>query len=263
MSGSVPPDPTARICVVTGGASGIGEACARELARSGARLAIVDRSEEAAVRVAESLGGLPFVADVGDADSVEACAAKIEAELGPVEVLVTSAGVLQVPARPHDLPLEQWDQVVRIDQRGTYVSCLAFARAMLRRRRGAIVNIASITGLRSVPLHAYGPAKAAVIAMTECLAAEWGPAGVRVNVVSPGYTLTPALKQAIARGERDVSTLAANAALQRLVEPDEVAKVVAFLASDAASGMTGVNVPVDCGWLVATPWNTYGGLRQP
>ncbi|WP_238120102.1 MULTISPECIES: SDR family NAD(P)-dependent oxidoreductase [unclassified Xanthobacter] len=260
---STTPDPRAPVCVVTGGASGIGAACARELARTGARVAIVDRSAEAAAQVAQSLGGAPFVADVGDAASLEACAAQIEAEYGPVEVLVTSAGVLQVPARPHELPLEQWDNVVRIDQRGTYVSCLAFGRAMLARRRGAIVNIASITGLRSVPLHAYGPAKAAVIAMTECLAAEWGPAGVRVNVVSPGYTLTPALKQAIAKGERDVSTLAANAALQRLVEPEEVARVVAFLASDAASAMTGVNVPVDCGWLVATPWNTYGGLRAP
>lgn len=254
---------TRPVAVITGGASGIGAACARELARSGALVAVVDRTQEAARAVAEEVGGAAFVADVGEAESLERCAAAIEAECGPVEVLVTSAGVLQVPARPHELPLSQWDEVIRIDQRGTYVSCLAFARAMLGRRRGAIVNIASITGLRAVPLHAYGPAKAAVIAMTECLAAEWGPGGVRVNAISPGYTLTPALKSAVARGERDVSTLAGNAALQRLVEPEEVARAVAFLASDAASAITGINLPVDCGWLVATPWNTYGGLRPP
>ena len=88
-----------------------------------------------------------------------------------------------------------------------------------------------------------------MIAITECLAAEWGPSGIRVNAVSPGYTLTPALKNAIDRGERDVSALTANAALRRLVNPGEIARVVAFLASDAASAMTGANVPVDCGWL--------------
>ena len=249
--------------VVTGGASGIGEACARELARAGAAVAVVDRDLPRAEAVAAAIGGRAFAADVADAADVGACAAKIEAEFGPVAVVVTSAGVLQLPLRPHDLPLSVWDDVIRIDQRGTYVTCLAFARAMLARRRGAIVNIASITGLRAVPLHAYAPAKAAVIAMTECLAAEWGPAGIRVNAVSPGYTLTPALQAAIDRGERDVSALAGAAALGRLVQPDEVARVVAFLASDAASAITGANLPVDCGWLVATPWATYGGLRAP
>jgi NAD(P)-dependent dehydrogenase (short-subunit alcohol dehydrogenase family) len=117
--------------------------------------------------------------------------------------------------------------------------------------------------MRSMPLHAYAPAKAAVIAMTECLAAEWGPARVRVNAVSPGYTRTPALQAAIDRGERDVSALERNAALGRLVEPAEIARVVAFLASSDAAAITGANIPVDCGWLVAVSWNTYGGLRRP
>lgn len=114
-----------------------------------------------------------------------------------------------------------------------------------------------------MPLHAYAPAKAAVISITECLAAEWGPAGVRVNAVSPGYTRTPALQAAIDKGEREVSLLEKNAALGRLVEPKEIAKVVAFLLSAEASAISGANVPVDCGWLAATPWNTYGGLRPP
>ncbi|MFG1477718.1 SDR family oxidoreductase [Xanthobacter sp. V4C-4] len=253
----------APLVVVTGGASGIGAACARRFAHEGYRVAVLDRALDRAEVVAGEVGGRAFAADVGDAAGLEACAAAIEADYGPVEVLVNSAGVLQPPERPHDLGLAKWDEVIRIDQRGTYVAALAFARAMLARRRGAIVNIASITGLRSVPLHAYGPAKAAVIAMTEDLAAEWGPAGVRVNAVSPGYTLTPALREAIARGERDVSMLAGNAALQRLVEPDEVARAVVFLAGEGASGITGVNLPVDCGWLVATSWSTYGGLRLP
>jgi len=110
-------------------------------------------------------------------------------------------------------------------------------------------------------LHAYTPAKAAVIAMTECLAAEWGRSGVRVNAVSPGYTRTPALQAAIDHGQRDVTSLKENSALGRLVEPEEIACAVAFLVSDDALAITGINLPVDAGWLVATSWNTYGGLR--
>lgn len=251
-----------RISVVTGGASGIGEACVREFAGQGDLVVVLDRDLSKAEAVAASVKGKAYAADVGDELGVEACAATIERECGPVDVLVNSAGIIQVPVRPHALPMRTWDDVVRVDQRGTYVACLAFARGMIARRRGSIVNIASIAGMRSMPLHAYGPAKAAVIAITECLAAEWGPSGIRINAVSPGYTLTPALKSAIDKGERDTSALTANAALRRLVAPEEIARVVAFLASDAASAMTGANVPVDCGWLAGTSWSTYGGLRE-
>jgi NAD(P)-dependent dehydrogenase (short-subunit alcohol dehydrogenase family) len=251
-----------RVSVVTGGASGIGAACVRELASAGDLVVVADRDMAKAQAVAVEFGGRAYAIDVGDEQGVEACAGAIERECGPVDVLVNSAGIIQVPVRPHDLPMTAWDDVVRVDQRGTYVACVAFARGMIARRRGSIVNTASIVGMRSMPLHAYAPAKAAVIAITECLAAEWGPCAVRVNAVSPGYTLTPALKNAIERGERDTSALTANAALRRLVNPAEIARVVAFLASDAASAMTGANVPVDCGWLAGTSWSTYGGLRE-
>lgn len=249
------------IAVVTGGASGIGAACARLLAARGATVAVLDKDAARAEAVARDCGGAAIAADVGDEASVVSAAARVERELGPVQVLVNSAGIIQVPVRPRDLDMKTWDDVVRIDQRGTWICCVAFSAGMLQRRRGAIINIASIAGMRAMPLHAYAPAKAAVISMTECLAAEWGPSGLRVNSVSPGYTRTPALQAAIDNGERDISLLAANAALQRLVEPDEIAKAVAFLASDEASAISGVNLPVDCGWLTATPWNTYGGLR--
>jgi NAD(P)-dependent dehydrogenase (short-subunit alcohol dehydrogenase family) len=198
---------------------------------------------------------------VADVAMLEACAAEVERALGPAEILVNSAGVIQVPLPPEELSMAAWDEVVRVDQRGTYVACAVFGKRMAARRRGSIVNIASIAGMRSMPLHAYAPAKAAVIAMTECLAAEWGPAQVRVNAVSPGYTRTPALQAAVDKGERDVSRLAANAALGRLVEPEEIARAVAFLAGPEAAAITGVNLPVDCGWLVAPSWHGYGGLR--
>jgi NAD(P)-dependent dehydrogenase (short-subunit alcohol dehydrogenase family) len=134
-----------------------------------------------------------------------------------------------------------------------------FVRTSLNKMIGSIINIASIPGMRSVPLHAYAPAKASVISMTCCLAAEWGRSGVRVNAVSPGYTLTPALKDAIDKDERDVFAISNNSVAGRLVEPNEVAKAIAFLASNFASGITDFNLPVDVGWLVSGSWDTYGG----
>jgi NAD(P)-dependent dehydrogenase (short-subunit alcohol dehydrogenase family) len=249
------------IVVVTGGASGIGAACCEVLAARGWRLVAADIELEGAKAVARRIGGEAVFLDVADEAGAEALAERLNAELGPVRGLVNSAGVIQRPVRPNALDMKAWDHVVRIDQRGTYIACRAFGRRMAARGGGAIVNIASIAGMRSMPLHAYAPAKAAVISMTQCLAAEWGPGRVRVNAVSPGYTRTPALRQAIERGERDLSALENNAALGRLIEPREVALAVAFLLSDDAAAITGINLPVDAGWLVAPSWHTYGGLR--
>ena len=249
------------VAVITGGASGIGAACARVLAARGAKVALLDRVQ--AEQLAAELGGRAWRADVTSEAGLVACAAAIEAEMGVVEILVNSAGILQLPVPPERLDMQVWDEVIAIDQRGTYLATKIFGEGMVRRRRGNVVNIASIAGIRSMPMHAYAPAKAAVISITQCLAAEWGPAGVRVNCVSPGYTRTPALQAAIDRGERDISALTRNAALGRMVEPEEIAKAVAFLAGPDASAITGTNLVVDCGWLVATPWNSYGGLRAP
>lgn len=249
------------IAVVTGGASGIGLACCRELAQRGATIALVDRDQRAH-DVAKEFGGRAWIVDIADDDAVERCAAQIESEFGAPEVLVNSAGIIQVPLPPEQLSMRVWDDVIRIDQRGTYVACVAFGKRMAARRRGSIINIASIAGMRSMPLHAYAPAKAAVISITECLAAEWGPAQVRVNAVAPGHTRTPALQDAIDNGERDIAMLENQNAFGRLVEPVEIARVVAFLASAEASAITGATIPVDCGWLVTPSWHGYGGLRR-
>jgi len=249
------------IAVVTGGTSGIGLACARELAARGAQIVLLDRDRRTA-GVARELDATGYVADVTDDEAMQQCADKIEAEVGPVEILVNSAGIIQQPLRPDKLSMKVWDDVIRVDQRGTYLASVVFGKHMANRGHGAIVNIASIVASRSVPLHAYAPAKAAVVAITECLAAEWGPAGIRVNAVSPGHTLTPALQDAIDKGERDVATLERNNALGRMVQPVEVARAVAFLASTDAGAITGINLPVDCGWLVTGSWHSYGGLRD-
>lgn len=252
-----------RIAAVTGGASGIGAACCRMLAARGARVAVADRDLPRAEAVAREIGGAAFALDVSTMAANEAAAAAIEAQLGPVEVLVTSAGVIQRPLRAEELPESEVEQVVRVDQIGTWNSAVAFGRRMAVRGRGAVVTIGSIAGIRSMPLHAYSPAKAAVLEMTRCLAAEWGRSGVRVNAVSPGFTRTPALQAAIDKGERDVALLEGNTALGRMVAPEEIAEAVCFLCSDAARAITGINLPVDAGWLVAGSWASYGGLPAP
>lgn len=252
------------VIVVTGGASGIGAACCDVLAAAGSAVVVADVNEAAGAAVAARIGGTFVPMDVGDADAVDAVAAAVEARFGPVAGLVTSAGVIQPVVRPEELGLDLWDRIVHIDQRGTYVTCLAFGRRMAARGTGgAIVNIASVAGSRSMPLHAYAPAKAAVINMSACLAAAWGRDGVRVNSVSPGYTATPGLQVEVDAGRRDVSRLAGNAPLGRLVQPDEIGRAVAFLLSPAASAITGIDLPVDCGWLAGSTWATYGGLPSP
>jgi NAD(P)-dependent dehydrogenase (short-subunit alcohol dehydrogenase family) len=252
-----------RLVVVTGGASGIGAACCRRFAQQGARVVVADRNVDAARQLAAEIGGHALALDVGDEASVQAAAAQAAALDGaPVEVLVNSAGVLQRTLPPDELSLKEWDFVARVDLRGTYLCCAAFGVAMAARGRGAIVNIASVAGMRSGPLHAYGPAKAGVISLGECLAAEWGPKGVRVNTVSPGFTVTPALQKGMDTHTLTEDAMCRASALGRLVRADEIAGAVAFLASDAASGITGANLPVDAGYLVATPWAAYGGLRR-
>ena len=251
-----------RIAVVTGGASGIGRACAEALAAQGARVMVADRDLAGAQAVASAIGGQAFAIDVANAPEHAALAERIERGFGPVELLVNAAGIIQGAAvPPQELPIDTYDRVFGVNLRGTYAACSAFGQRMAARRRGAILNIASIAGMRSTPLHAYGPMKAAVIQLTENLAAEWGRSGVRVNCLSPGPVLTPALQDAIDKGQRDRAQMEQYLARGRLVLPREVALAAAFLLSDDASAITGVNLPVDHGWLVANSWASFGGVR--
>lgn len=247
---------------MTGAASGIGAACARAFANEKCVVVVADRNIDEARRLAVEMNGHAVMVDVGDEDSINAAAAEVTRVFGRIDVLVNSAGVLQRTLPPGQLSMKEWDFVARVDLRGTYMCCAAFGQIMAAQRSGAIVNIASVAGMRSGPLHSYGPAKAGVINLSECLAAEWGLAGVRVNTVSPGFTATPALSKGFSTKTLVEKDLQHSSALNRLVRPEEIAAAVLFLASPAASAITGVNLPVDCGYLVATPWASYGGLRE-
>ncbi len=250
---------TTSVTLVTGGASGIGAACVKYLIDKGHQVVVMDLPDPASV----DPRALGFIAcDVTDEAAVKASLEKIEAHYGPVDALVNSAGILQNRLPPDRLGMKEWERVLNVDFRGTYLCCAVFGMAMVQRKRGSIVNIASIAGMRSNPLHAYAPAKAAVISMTAGLAAEWGRTGVRINAVSPGYTRTEALQAAIDRGDRDPSDLMSQAAMGRLVEPHEVAVGVAFLLSPEATAITGINLPVDAGWLAGSTWQTYGGVPE-
>lgn len=253
---------TGRVAVVTGGASGIGRACVELLAARGARVVVADRNEEGASMVARAVGAEARSVDVSDKPAMARLADAIERDVGPVDMVVANAGIIQSkPAAPEELDVATWDAIMAVDLRGAYLTNTEFGRHMAKRGRGSIVNIASVAGMRSVPLHAYGAAKAAVIHMTTTLAAEWGRSGVRVNAVSPGYVLTPVIEDAIARGLRDPKVMEENSALGRMVMPIEIARAVAFLLSDDASAITGINLPVENGWLVTGSWHTYGGIR--
>jgi NAD(P)-dependent dehydrogenase (short-subunit alcohol dehydrogenase family) len=250
-----------RVVVVTGGASGIGKSCAEILAERGALVVVLDRDADAAAEVAKSIQGRAYELDISDAQAVERVAGLIEREIGAVHGLVANAGIIQSRAQPPEqLPMEDWDRIFSINVRGTFQCCVSFGGRMAKRGAGSIVTIASIAGMRSTPHHAYNVSKAAVLHMTTNLSVEWGRSGVRVNAVSPGYTLTPALEDAISRKLRDTTSLVAPTALGRMVRPSEVAHAVAFLLSDEAAAITGVNLPVDAGWLAGNSWGTYDGV---
>lgn len=246
------------VVVVSGGASGIGEATARRLASQGANVVIIDRNGAGARQVAEEIAASAVELDIADDAMVHKTVEQIRAEFGPVRGLVNCAGPLQNMDRPDALPMRVWDRMIDVHLRGTYLLTSAIGTQMARERRGSIVTIASIMGMMAGPLHAYGPAKAGLINLMQGLAAEWGPSGVRVNCVSPGFVRTPATERGMSEGVIDGKLLARSAALRRLVEVDEVVTAVEFLLMEGAAAITGCNLPVDAGFLVSSNWGAYG-----
>ena len=248
------------IVLVTGGSRGIGAATATLLAQRGQRVVIVDIAPEPLAGTQAMLW--PDAFDVASEDSVVSGVAAIEATHGPISGLVNAAGVFGKMHTVERIRMENWDREINIDLRGTFVVARTVGVRMAERRRGAIVNVASISGMTSAPVHAYAAAKAGVIQLTQTLAAEWGRAGVRVNAVSPGFTRSAALQAALDSGAMNERLAARNTAMNRLVEPIEVAHAIAWLLGPESSAVTGANLPVDAGFIAGSTWDAYGGLRN-
>ena len=248
-----------RVTLVTGGARGIGLAVAQRFAASGETVVIADILEDEGKESAEGIDGVFHQVDVASEDSVRLLVDDVERDTGPIGALVNSAGLLQTASTSADMPMEEHDRIWQVNYRGTYLCCRAVGHRMAERGAGAILNIGSINSLRVLPLPAYTPGKAAIKSLTELLAAELGPGGVRVNAVAPGFTLTPALQERIDSGERDLGKIERTTALGRLVMPGEIAEAGYYLCSGQASAITGVCLPVDCGWLAAVTYKSFPG----
>jgi 3-oxoacyl-[acyl-carrier protein] reductase len=199
---------------------------------------------EAAEEVAGGIGGIAVQADVSDPGDAQALVDRVESELGDLDALVNNAGVTRdtLIARMSD---EDWQTVIDTNLRGSFNTCRAVSRKMLKRRTGSIVNLSSVVGLHGNPGQAnYAASKAGLIGMSKALARELGSRGVRVNVVAPGYIKT-ALTDVISEEMRQL--ILGNTALGRLGEPEDVARAVRFLCSDDAAFITGEVLLVDGG----------------
>jgi len=234
------------VALITGGASGIGEASARRLAADGYRIAVLDLSERAEV-VAKDLGGQAILADVTDAGALQSAIGLLAADWGRIDACVCSAGVLEKPGTIMDGDPEAEARIWAVNYQGTVNTVRAVGRVMERQRSGSIVTLGSINSYAALPLPAYCPSKTAILRLTEMLAVELGRFGIRVNGVAPTYILTPALKAKIESGERDPDIVRGANALNNWIEPRDVADVI------------GVMLPVDAGHLPAERYRAFAG----
>ena len=228
----------------------MGAATVRRLAAGGASVVIVDRNADLARAVATETGGTAIVGDVAESSFCDGAVATAMERHGGLDVLVNAAGVI-VRASGEDTTDEQWARIMGVNVSGTFFMCRAALRVMKANRRGAIVNFGSIWGdLGSAGVAAYCASKGAVHNLTRALAMDHAADGIRVNAVCPGEVNTPMLQseRAEAVTEQLLNAIAATVPMGRLADPDEIARVVCFLASDEASYMTGALVSVDAGY---------------
>lgn len=228
-----------RTAIVTGAARGIGRAIATELANRGARVLVADVDEEAATEAALEIGGetRAFRLDVTKPESWEAAVADVMGAWGRIDILVNNAGIAGRSAPLWEYSYEEWNQVIAIDLNGVFLGCRAVVPPMLAAKYGRIVNVASIAGKEGNPnAAAYSAAKAGVIGLTKSLAKEVARDGIIVNAVTPAVIQTEILRQV---SEEHIAYMTSRIPMGRVGQPEEVAKLVAFLASDDVTFSTG------------------------
>jgi NAD(P)-dependent dehydrogenase (short-subunit alcohol dehydrogenase family) len=231
---------------ITGAAGGIGQWLCRFFGEEGATIAALDRSEKV-LGLIDTLGrqGITVkaaTADIANADEV----GRAFAGFGDVHVLINNAGISRFPTLAATDP-EGWEADMDANLNGAFTCVHAVLPQMVARRSGNIVNVGSVNGLSALGDPAYSAAKAGMISLTRSLAQEYGRYGIRANIVLPGTVRTPIWTERLAKDATVLKTLERWYPLGRIVEPEEVARVIAFLASDLASAVTGAAIPVDCG----------------
>jgi NAD(P)-dependent dehydrogenase (short-subunit alcohol dehydrogenase family) len=246
-----------RVCIVTGAAQGIGAACARRFARDGARVVVSDLDDERGRALAAELDGLYVHCDVGNKAEVDTLVAQTQLQLGRIDVLVNNAGIFKA-SDFLDITEADFDAVLRVNLKGSFLAGQAAARAMAKNpprtdanghaSRGAIVNMSSVNAVLTIPsIASYNVSKGGINQLTRVMALALADRGIRVNAVAPGTIATELAAKAVLTSEDAKARIMSRTPMKRLGEPSEVADAVAWLASDAASYVTGEIVVVDGG----------------
>jgi NAD(P)-dependent dehydrogenase (short-subunit alcohol dehydrogenase family) len=244
---------TNQIALVTGAARGLGRAISLALAAAGVHVALGlrDVNADAGLRAEiQSLGreSLPLQMDVNSLGEINQAVSRTVAHFGRIDILVNNVGI--APGNlAEDVREDDFDRTVAINLKGTFFAAQAAARVMIGQRSGCIINMSSQAGFAALPTESvYCMTKAAIAHLTKCLAVEWGKHNIRVNAVAPTFIFTPGTEDALADGEFRADVVERIAALHRIGEPMEVAGAVVFLASPAASLITGHTMLIDGGW---------------
>lgn len=238
-----------KTAIVTGGASGFGAGIVRKFAQEGARVAVVDINEEAAVQIASDVDGIALMADVGDAASVAEMARAATSAFGAIDIVVNNAGVTHLPTPLEDVTEDDFDRVIRINCKSVYLMAQAFVPAMKAHRAGAILNVASTAGVSPRPrLNWYNASKGWMNTATKTMAVELAPDGIRVNALNPVAGETPLLASFMGEDTPEMrAKFLATIPLGRFSQPEDMGNAACFLCSDEASMITGVCMEIDGG----------------